>query len=145
MNNLKKNSKLIIGFLIILIICLLCFFVYKNLFYEKGSNRLSEIENYEVTKKEITSAENKLKEIDKISSIDIYVNYKIIKLMVELSEDVDFKSVEKISNEAIESFSTKNLGYYDIEIFIDSQYEESEVYPKIGYKNKKNSKFTWNR
>lgn len=145
MKNIKNNYKLIIGICIFIIVGLLCFFIYKNLFYENGSNRLEEIEKHEITKDEIKAAKDKLNEIDQIKSVDIYTNYKIVKIIVELKEDVDFKTIDKLSNETIACFTEENLSYYDVEIFVDSLNEESEVYPKIGYKNKKNSKFAWNR
>ena len=145
MKNLKNNYKLIIGICILIIVGLLCFFIYKNLFYENESNRLEGIEKYEITQDEIKAAKDKLTEIEEVKSVDIYANYKIIKIMLELKEDVDFKTIDKLSNEAIGCFTEKNLSYYDVEIFVDSLNTESEIYPKIGYKNKKNSKFTWNR
>jgi len=145
MKILKKNYKLIIVALIIIVIFILGLFIYKNIFKENSSNRLENIEKYKLTKKEINSVEEKLNEIGNIDSIDIYTNYKIIKIFIELKEDVNFEDVERISNEAIEKFSSDNLEFYDLEIFVDSKNEESKVYPKIGYKYKTNSKFAWNR
>lgn len=145
MKKLKKHYKLIITILVIIIVFVLCLFIYKNLFQENGSNRLENIENYKLTKKEKDKVEEKLNEIGNVNSIDIYTNYKIIKIYLELKEDVDFEDVQKISNEAIEKVSSDNLEYYDVEIFVQTLNEESEVYPKIGYKYKTNSEFTWNR
>lgn len=141
----KKYLKLIIVVLIVLIIAILGLFIYKNLFEEGVSQRLEGIENYSLTKEEIASVKEKLNELEEVDSIDIYTNYKIIKIFLELKEDADFDNVKKISNEALESFKEENLSFYDVEIFIDCKDEESKIYPKIGYKYKTNSKFTWNR
>ena len=72
-------------------------------------------------------------------------HYKIIKVYLELNKDVDFDDVKEKSNELIEEISEKNLLFYDVEIFVDCLDEENETYPKIGYKYKTSTKFTWNR
>lgn len=145
MKILKKNYKLIIVALIIIVIFILGLFIYKNIFKENSSNRLENIEKYKLTKKEINSVNDKINELKNIDSIDVYTNNKIIKIFVELKEDVDFEDVEEVSNELLESFKEDNLKFYDVEIFIDSKNDDSKVYPKIGYKHKTNSEFTWNR
>ncbi len=142
---LKKYYKLIIVFIVILIVIILSLFIYKNLFQEGKSNRLEGIEEYNLSNKEISSIEEKLYELENVESIDVYTNYKIIKIFLELKEDIDFDDVEEKSNEIIEEISEKNLSFYDLEIFVECNDEESEVYPKIGYKYKSDSKFTWNR
>jgi hypothetical protein len=142
---LKKYYKLILLCLVVIIIVILSLFIYKNLFQQGKSNRLEGIENHQLTKKEITKIEEKLYELDDVESIDVYTNYKIIKIFLELKEDIDFDDVEEKSNELIEEISEKNLSFYDIEIFIDCLDNKSEDYPKIGYKYKTSTKFTWNR
>lgn len=145
MKNFKKYYKLIVIILVILIISILGVLIYKNLFQSSDSNRLDGIENYELTKKEINSVKEKFNEIEGISEIDIFTNYKIIKIFMEFNSDVDFEELEKKSNESIELFSKNNLKFYDIEIFVEALNSEGTKYSKIGYKHKLNSKFTWNR
>ena len=145
MKKIKKYYKLIIIIFVLLILFVLCLFIYKNLFKEGESQRLDGASNYELTNKEISAVKEKLNELENIDSIDIDTNYKIIKIFLELKEDVDFDDVKKISNESLEMFSQDNLSFYDVEIFVECLDEKSEIYPKIGYKHKTNSKFTWNR
>lgn len=144
MKMLKKNYKILFFCGIIILFIVLLFLIYINLFKENDSNRLEDIEKYELTQKEISSIKDTINEIDKIKDIDIYANFKIIKIYINLLEEVDFKLIKEVCNKALENFNEKNLKYYDIEVFIDYK-EESEIYPKIGYKHKANSKFTWNR
>lgn len=145
MKQVKKHYKLIITVLVILIIAVFGIFIYKNIFQEGVSERLEGIENYKVTKKEINLVKEKINELEGVSSIDISTNYKIIKIFIELEKNVDFDKVKQISNDATKKFSEENLSFYDVEIFIDCLDEEIETYPKIGYKYKTNSEFTWNR
>ena len=142
---LKKYYKIIITALIVIIIVLLSLFIYKNIFQEGVSERLDGIENYKLTKEEISSVKEKFNELESVSNIDIETNYKIIKVFLKLNDDLDFEKIKNVSNESITCFSEDNLSFYDIEIFVDSEVEESETYPKIGYKYKTNSEFTWNR
>ena len=142
---LKKYYKLVIIILIVLIVILLSLFIYKNLFQSGVSERLDGIENYKLTKTEKTEVKELFKELEEIKNVKIETNYKIIKIYLELSEDVDFEDIKEISNEAVQKFSEDNLSFYDVELFVTSLNEESEVYPKLGYKHKTNSEFTWNR
>ena len=145
MKKLKANYKLIVVILIVIVFLVLGMFIYKNLFQDNNSNRLENIENYKLTKKEKNSVKEKINELENIDSVDIYTNNKIIKIFVELKEDIDFDDVKEVSNELIDNFSSDNLEFYDLEIFVTSKNEESKVYPVIGYKHKTNSEFTWNR
>ena len=142
---LKKHYKMIVVALVLIIIVLLCVFVYKNIFKSGISERLEGIENYTLTEKEISKIEEKFNELEVVSDIELKANYKIIKIFLNLTEDIEFEKVKKVSDEAISLFSEENLSFYDVEIFVDSEVEESETYPKIGYKYKTNSEFTWNR
>lgn len=145
MKKLKKYYKWIITFFIIIFISVLVILIFKNLFNNNESNRLDDIENHQITKKEINLVEENLNKLEGIEDIDILSNYKIVKIFIQLKEDVNFNKVNEIVVESVNNFSEKNLGFYDIEIFVDCMDEESEIYPKIGYKHKSNSEFTWNR
>lgn len=145
MKKSKKYYKLIIIFLIVLMFFLLSLFAYEILFKEHVNDRLNGIENYTLTNEEISLVKQKFNELEVVKEVNVYLNYKIIKIFVDLSEDVEFNKVKEISNQIIEIFSEKNVSFYDIEIFINSQNSESEIYPKIGYKHKTNLEFTWNR
>lgn len=145
MKKLKKYYKIIIAALILVIISVLSFLIYVNIFKEGDSNRLENINEHELTKKEISKVKETFNELDQIKSIKIYTNYKIIKIYITLEDEVSLDKIDKLSNKAIEDFNDKNIEYYDIEIFVECLNEESEAYPKIGYKHKTNSEFTWNR
>ena len=145
MKKLKKYYKLIIAILIIVAISVLSFLIYINIFKENDSNRLEKIDEHKLTKKEISKAEETFEELEQLKNIKIYTNYKIIKIYVTLEEEVSLDKIDELSKKVIEDFKEKNIKYYDIEVFVDCLDEESKIYPKIGYKHKTNSEFTWNR
>jgi hypothetical protein len=144
MKKIKKNYKLIIIALIILIIAILGIFICKNLFQLNDNGRLEGIENHKLTEKEIGLVKEKFNELEDIVDIDISTNYKIIKIFLEFN-DTDFEDIKKISDESVEKFSKDNLEFYDIEIFVELLDSEGNKYSKIGYKHKSSSEFTWNR
>lgn len=149
----KKNSKFknnkhvkygIIGVVVVLVI-VLGILIYKNLFSGSNSNRLEGIDNYKLTKNEINDVKDSFNELNDIDSIDVYTNYKIIKILIKLKNDIELDTLKEKANKSIEKISENNRGFYDIEIFVESNNEKSEVYPKIGYKYKTSSEFVWSR
>lgn len=140
---MKKYIKYIMLLVIITIIFILGFFIYKNMFANSVNSRYKDIENYKLTNNEKNSVKDKIKELEKVKSVKIYKDSKIIKIVVKLEDDIDFESIKVKANEVITSFSKENLSYYDLEFFVESANKESEVYPQIGYKFKTNSEFAW--
>ncbi len=146
--DLKKRGntlyiKISIIVLILSALIVLGVMTYNILFSSNDSSRFVGIENYKLTDKEIKSAKDKIKELENISDIDIYVKSKIIRIIVNLEQDIELDALKAKSNEMIKSFSQENLSYYDVEIFVESKNKDSEIYPKIGYKYKTNSEFVW--
>lgn len=143
---MKKNSKkwIIIG-VVIVVILLLLFLIYKSVFASGRDSRNKDMSSHKLKNNEINAVESKIKEVEEVKSIDIHTNNnsRIIKIVVILSSDVDFKKMQEIANASLSSFEEDKLAYYDFEFYIDTENEESEVYPKIGYKFKTNSEFSW--
>lgn len=138
---ITPKRAIILGVVILFIVLLIL--IYKNLFSSSNSNRYKGIENYKLTSAEKDFVKEKLNELGKVKSVEIYVKSKIIRIFVNLSEDVDFDMVKNVSNDLLEGFSEENLSYYDVEIFYESANEESNVYPQIGYKHKSKTEFSW--
>ena len=138
----KINKKIIIALMVVVVLILLSL-IYINVFSSKKDNRYKDINKYKLTNNEINSVKDKIKEIDEVKKVDIYIDSKIIKIVVKLDMNVDFETIKNVANETLNDFSEKNLAYYDVEFFVDTNSEESEIYPKIGYKFKTNSEFSW--
>ena len=139
----KKIIKYSIIAVIILIIVIFSFVIYKNLFATSNSSRYDDIKNYKLTNDEINSVKDIVKELGQVNDVDVYIDSKIIKIVVKLEDDIDFEQVKEKANATIKQFKEKNLTYYDVEFFVQSSNKDSEVYPQIGYKFKTNSEFSW--
>lgn len=141
----KKNTKFIIRCVVLILIIAFVFIIYSTLIAGHSSSRNKDISNYKISNNEINSAKDKIKEISEVKSIDIHTNNnsKIIKIVVVLEDDIAFDQIKNIANECLKNFSEENLSYYDFEFYVDTQKEESEIYPRIGYKDNLNSEFSW--
>lgn len=140
----KKYIKLGIIAAILVIIGVLIFVIYKNLFADSNATRNSELSKYKITSTEIKDAKAVIKKIEDVKSVKIYTSNdsKIIKIVVKLNKEVPLDKIKAAAQESITKFSEKNLKYYDIEFFVDTV-EESKVYPKIGSKYRSREKFSW--
>lgn len=141
----KKYIKLAIILVIVIIVSILLVLIYQNLFAGGNSPRNTDIINYKITNNEINATKDKIQEIEEVKSVDIHTNNnsKIIKIVVVLSSDVDFDKIKAMANECITNFSEENIAYYDFEFYVDSENQDSEVYPKIGYKFRSSLEFSW--
>ncbi len=141
----KLKIKYVIIAVVALIIIFVSFLVYKNLFSGSRSTRMDGVEDHKLTTKEIDSAKEKLNEISDIDSVKIYTstNSKMVKIYITLKDDSDFKSLKNKCDESLESFSEENLSFYDFQVFVESEKEDSEVYPQIGYRHKTDKEFSW--
>ena len=144
MKNLLKNKKLvIIGSIIILIILL---FVFIKVIGGKRSvygDRCNDSNNYKISSKTIKKAKDTIKTIDKVNDIDIYTKLCSVKIIINLSEDVDLEQVKNMSNELLKNFSKKELKYYDFSLYVTSDNKDSEVYPVNVTRHNSKDSFAW--
>lgn len=144
MKNLLKNKKLvIIGSIVILIILFIILMSVLSHGKSVYGDRCSDSSSYKLSKKTIKKTENTIKTIDKVNDVDIYTKLCTVKIIVNLSEDVDLESVKNVSNELLKNFSKKELKYYDFSLYVVSDNKDSEVYPINVTKHKSKDSFAW--
>ena len=144
MKNLLKNKKMvIIGSIIILIILLFVFIKVISGNKSVYGSRCSDSDNYEISSKTIKKAKETIKTIDKVNDIDIYTKLCSVKIIINLSEDVDIETVKNMSNELLKDFSKKELKYYDFSLYVTSDNKDSEVYPVNVTRHNSKDSFAW--
>ncbi len=144
MKNLLKNKKMvIIGSIIILIILLFVFIKVISGNKSVYGSRCSDSDNYEISSKTIKKAKETIKTIDKVNDIDIYTKLCSVKIIINLSEDVDIETVKNMSNELLKDFSKKELKYYDFSLYVTSDNKDSEVYPINVTRHNSKDSFAW--
>ena len=142
---MKNKKKLIISGLIgvIVLVIILLIFIYLNLFKNDSSSRFKNANKYSLSNNEINSVKQEIKDIENVDKVTVEAKNKIISIHIKLKEDVDFDELSSALNNTLNNFKEKNLKYYDVEVFVESDNKESETYPKIGYKHKTSGEFVW--
>ena len=144
MKNLLKNKKLvIIGSIIILVILLIVFVKIVGGNKSVYGNRCSDHNNYKISSKTIKKAKNTIKKIDKVNDIDIYTKLCSVKIIINLSEDVEIDAIKTMSQELLGDFSKKELKYYDFSLYVTSDNKDSEVYPVNVTRHNSKDSFAW--
>lgn len=140
----KKHKRVSIVVGIILIIIIL-FFLLKGWFFPDFSkslygDRLDGIENVPIEDKQVTEIEDKIKENDFVESVDYRLQGRLVNVEVEVSKDADKTKVKELANVLLDTFTTEQKEYYDLQIFISSSDYEINY---IGYKHKTSEAFVW--
>ena len=139
---LKKNKKIITLLTVVVIVAVIFTLIYKIFFGLSGSNRYEGIKDHELSKKEISEVKKIVKELENVKSTKVYTSSKIIKIFVTLDSDVEFDKVKDVATKTISKIDKENLSFYDLEFFVETK-DDSQVYPKIGYKHKSSENFVW--
>ena len=139
---IKDNKKIITIVGVALLIIIAFVLLYKIFFGSSGSDRYEGIKSHKLSKTEISDVKKVVNELDNVKSVEVYTESKIIKIFVNLSDDVDFDKTKDIATKSISKIDKKNIKFYDIEFFVDAK-KDSKIYPRIGYKHKSSENFVW--
>lgn len=138
MNFLKKNKFTIIAILLFISLVILGVQVKNLLVPDEGKavygDRLSGIENYELSNDLFSKIESKLKENEKVLNVDNAIHGKIINLMITVSNDVSVSDAKKMANSVISLFENDELSFYSLQVYVLKDDETLNNFPILGYK-----------
>lgn len=145
---IKDNKFTIVAMAIFLVIVILLIQV-KNIFFpsEKKAiygDRLKGIEEVEITKDEKTKAVNALNEDPSIKNATLRISGKTIEVIITVNDDVDANAAKGFANKPVEQFSDEQKKFYDFQVFIKKDTQESN-FPIIGYKQHSKDNFTFTK
>lgn len=153
---IKKNKKKIIITIVLLVVfSIFVFATYKLYKYltpdTKDSvygDRCELTDGIDITKEREKMIQDKIESYEGMKLSDVDVKCNLIDIIVVVNDEIEVKTVKEMSNELLTVFTEEELKYYDIELWVDSDATESEVYPIIGTRHKTNngdatSKFVW--
>ena len=141
----SKKKLMVIG-IVLVIILLLIFLFYKFIFSDNKNpygKRCDQRYNYQVTDKQMKNIKKKFKEIEEVNSVDVYTKLCTIKIMVNLSKDVELDVIKNKAKEIFEIFEDEELELYDFALYITSDNSESEIYPINVSKHNTREDFAW--
>lgn len=148
MKFINKHKVGIISIIVIIIIGVLTYFALKSMFIignDKGKygNRLDGIENVKITDEQIKKMISELEEKKDINSVKYDLEGKLIYIVLEVSNETAVDVSKGYANKILEYFDDEQKSYYDMQVIVKSDSEESEVYPIIGAKHKTSTSFIW--
>lgn len=153
---IKKNKKkVIVTILLLIVFGVFVFAAYKLYEYltpdTKDSvygNRCELTEGVEISKERKDMIKETVESYEgmKLSNVDIKCN--LIDIIVKVDDEITLDTVKEMSDKLLTVFSEEELKYYDLELWVDSNAKESEVYPVIGTRHKTGNgdatkKFVW--
>lgn len=105
--------------------------------------RLEGIEKVTINDNTYKKVKEALLKTNKVISVDAYTTGRIVNILIKVNKDVDKITSEGFADTAYETFSENEKAYYDFQIFLTSEDEKDEIYPRIGYKSKNSLSFKW--
>lgn len=147
MKFIKKHKVLLIVIAICLILLVLMFFGIKNAFFanagnSKFGNRLEGIEKYPI--ENIDEIKKMLSDTEFVNDVKYNLEGRRMDFIIDVNDDVDLITSRSLADKIAEKLSDEIKAFYDIEVFLTSKNEESELYPTIGHKHKTSAAFQWN-
>ena len=146
---IKRNKKLIIWIIFFILVMISLLVLYKILFYSDDEKaiygvRITDIDEYKLEKKDVTSLEKKASELEKINSVKITIKGRLIKYLIDVDSSLTNDEIKNKINEMANQIDDDTKSYYDVTFYVSRKTEDSVTYPIIGYKhkNKENITFT---
>ncbi len=147
MNFIKKNKLLTIFLILIIISIILVAILLMQLIggNKKGEygDRLNGIEKVEITSDTKNQLEKEIANEDLVTKVKYDLKGRLINIILNVKDEKEIDSIKEIGNKILSYFDEEQLSYYDIQILVNSDNEESEKYPIIGYKHKTRDTINW--
>ena len=146
MDVVKKHKFTFITLGVILVIVIIGIFLLKMVLpdYKKGyyGNRLNDIDKYQISNDTINRVKSELEKQEGVQKVSYHAEGRLIGINVTVSKDLPFDQAKEEVKVILPIFSEEELAYYDLQVFLLCE-EESDSYPKIGYKHKTSDTFVW--
>lgn len=152
MKNFYRENRVFSILMIISIMCILviCGFLLIYFFNGQGSNkygdRLTGINENELSKTEISDYKDKLMLEKGIDKAEVNLHGKIIYVTIFLEKDSSVSDGVNASLKTLDSFSEEKQSFYDFNFIIEKEEkDEAEKFPVMGYKNALTSNIVWTK
>lgn len=147
---LKEHKVKLIITSLVLILFIFTLLGIKELFYPDNKksyygNRLEGIENHNINQTKLKKLSEQAENAKGIVKISSNIKGRVINFNIQVDETVDLISAQSLGQQMLESFSEDERGYFDFQLFIDSEETENEIYPIFGYKHKTSTIFKWSK
>lgn len=150
MNFIKRHKFKLLLLLIFIIVFVISLFALMNLLYPDSrkdvyGNRLDGIDDVPIKNKDVTEIKDKISASDFVLEVDDLITGRLIKFTVYVKADTNKDSAKKLLTTIQDVFSDEILSFYDIQVMIIEEKEESTNYPIFAYKHKTSKNFVWTK
>ena len=146
---MKLRKKYIRIFLMIILLIILVgglLFLKEMIFSNDAKviygNRLDGIEKVKITDETKNNIKEGLKEGS--SKVTVRLSGRIVYIIITVAKDTTLETAKNLGVKSLEYFSDEEKAYYDIQIMVESE-EENSQYPIIGYKHHTKAAISWTR
>ncbi len=160
MNKLKKwinnNRKkaIIIGILLVSLMLSIIFligvisYLMPNTKESVYGDRCDLTEEYKVDSERESKIKDFLKDYEGMNLENFEVKCNLINIIVKVDDKTSFSKVKSMGKKLLSVFNEDELKYYDIQLMVNSNKEDSDDYPRIGSHHKEingstNEDFIW--
>lgn len=147
MNFVKKNKKMCLISLILLIFIIVLFMILKlfGVDYSKSEygDRLKGINNVKISSKTAKKIESEMESLSEVKECDYRLQGRLVYINLTFNSDVSVDSAREISNKVLDYFNEDEKTYYDIQFILTNENKDSEGYPEMGSKHKTSESIVW--
>ncbi len=146
--NFFKSTKFKIGVVLFVISGIIGMAVYGYLLILPNSDesvyggRLEGLENFDVSDSRFKTICDQIEEKEFVISAKASLQGKIINIIVYVDGETELLASKALTSILLEEFNDEEKAFFDLQIFLTTE-EESELYPKIGYKSSMSVNFVW--
>ncbi len=145
--NFIKNHKkgVIVGsiiFLIIIITLFTIFFIIPSFGSNNYGNRLDGIEDHKISNSTIDKIKDNIEEKEGVTKVTYHNEGRILNFTIKVDGNTKPETAKEYATEIIKDIKEKDLKYYDVQIFLDSD-DNTNDYPTAGYKHKTSDDIIW--
>ena len=147
MKFIKKHKGLIIVLIIVIALLVLGFIFAKNFFFSDEESaiygsRLNGIEKVKLKDTKLKEIEGALAE--GTTKVTVRLAGRLIYIDIKVAEGINSEAARAIGNKSLDFFSEEEKAYYDIQILMDSDTDETQ-FPILGYKHHTKQAINWTR
>ena len=150
MDFIKRHKFKLILLFIFVVVFIVALIVLMNLLYPDSrknvySNRLEGIENLKIKSKVLTEIKDKVNASEFVLEVDDLLTGRLVKFTIYVKADTNKEEAKKLVTNITETLSEEIQEFYDIQVMINEDKEESTSYPIFAYKHKTSKDFIWTK
>lgn len=147
-----KEHRIFTILMAIVVVCMVLIItvlinVFGGFLDDNGSygNRLEGIDKVKISEKKESDFENNIANNDKIKSVDLRVQGKIVYITIQVEPGVVLEEAEGIALKSLDEFSDEEKAFYDFNYTLkQNSTDKSEGFIISGAKNSNGTKLIWN-